>query len=121
MDFVFKSSLLVSLDTSAAVDTIDHSSLLNRLQVRFGLSGSALTWLQSYLTDRYQCVRVSQASSSQTHRCSTGLSFGPNPFSCYISPVGFITDTFGVGIQQYADDTQFAHSDRHACTTVTTP
>jgi len=57
-DSVFKSSdqgqpsLPVSLNMSAAFDTIDHSTLLNRLQVEFGVSRSALTWLQSYLTDR---------------------------------------------------------------------
>ena len=44
-------SLLVSLDMSAAFDTVDHSTLLNRPLVGFGVSGSAQTWLQSYLTD----------------------------------------------------------------------
>jgi len=115
MDSVFRSSdqgqpsLLVSFYTSAAFDTIDHSILLNRLQVGFGVSGSALTWLQSYLTDRYQCVRVGQASSSPTF-CHTGVPqgsvLGPILFSCYTSPISFIADTFGVSIQQYADDTQ---------------
>ena len=56
-------SLLVSLDMSAAFDTIDHSILLNRLLVGFGVyGGSALTWLQSYFTDRYQCVRDARQS-----------------------------------------------------------
>jgi len=69
MDSVFRSSdqgqpsLLVSLDMSAAFDTIDHSILLNRLLVGFGVyGGSALTWLQSYFTDRYQCVRDARQS-----------------------------------------------------------
>jgi len=80
MDSVFRSSdqgqpsLLVSLDMSAAFDTIGHSILLNRLQVGFGVSGSALTWLQSYLTDQYQCVQVGQASSPTF--CHTGVPQG---------------------------------------------
>jgi len=115
MDSVFWSSdrgqpsLLVSLDMSAAFDTIDHSTLLNTLSVGFEVSGSVLTWLQSYLTDRYQCVRLGQASSSHT-LCHTGVPqgsvLGPILFSCYISPISFIANTFGISIQQYADNTQ---------------
>jgi len=94
---------------SAAFDTIDHSTLLNRLSVGFGVSGSVLTWLKSYLTDRYQCVRVGQASSSPT-LCHTGVPqgsvLGPILSSCYISPISFTANTFGIGIQQYADGTQ---------------
>jgi len=70
MDSIFRTSyqghpfLLISLDMIASIDTIDHGTLLNRLCVGFGVFGSAL---QSYLTDRYQCVRVGQASSSRIH------------------------------------------------------
>ena len=117
MDSVFRSfnqgqpSLLVSLDMSAAFDTTDHSTLLNRLSVGFGVPGSVFTWFKCYLTGRYQCVRVGQASSSHT-LCHTGVPqgsvLGPILFSCYISPISFIANTFGVDIQQYryADDTQ---------------
>jgi len=113
-------SLLVSLDMSAAFDTTDHSTLLNRLQVGFGVSGSALTWLKSYLTDRHQCVRVGQASSSHTV-CYIGVQqgsvLGPILFSCYISPISHIADAFGDGIQQYADDTHYTYrSLRQICT-----
>jgi len=114
-DYVFRSSdqglpsLLVSLDMSAAFATIDHSILLNIHSVGFGVSGSVLTWFKSYLTGRYQCVRVGRPSSSHT-LCHTGIPqgsvLGPILFSCYISPISFIANTFGVGTQQYADDTQ---------------
>lgn len=77
--------------------------------VGFGVSGSVLTWLKSYLTDRYQCVRIVQVSSSPTF-CHTGVPqgsvLGLMLFSCCISPISFIAHTFGVSIQQYADDTQ---------------
>jgi len=72
MDSVFKSSdqgqpsLLVSVDMSAAFDTTDHSTLLSRLQVGFGVSDSALAWLQSYLIDRYQCSSKSGITLSYT-------------------------------------------------------
>jgi len=41
------STLLVSLDLSAAFDTIDHVTLINRLRTSFGITGSVLSWLQS--------------------------------------------------------------------------
>ena len=43
-----KATLLFSLDLSAAFDTIDHSILLHRLAHSFGLTGSALTWVQCF-------------------------------------------------------------------------
>ena len=45
---------LALLDLSAAFDTVDHCSLLRRLCVSHGISGAALSWISSYLTDRLQ-------------------------------------------------------------------
>ncbi len=40
-------SLLVSLDLSAAFDTIDHDILIDRLQNYMGIQGQALRWFRS--------------------------------------------------------------------------
>ena len=47
-----KITILTALDMSAAFDTLDHITLLHRLQHTFGLSGYVISWIRSYLTDR---------------------------------------------------------------------
>ena len=56
--------ILVLLDLSAEFDTVDHSILLHRLSHRFGIVDSTLEWFRSYLSDRYQTVKVNGAVSS---------------------------------------------------------
>jgi Reverse transcriptase (RNA-dependent DNA polymerase) len=48
---------LILLDLSTAFNTVDHSTLLERLRRSFGFSGTALGWMASYLTRRTECVR----------------------------------------------------------------
>jgi len=46
--------LLRLLDMSAAFDTVDHDILLRRLETSFGLTGSVISWLSSFLCGRTQ-------------------------------------------------------------------
>ena len=58
-----KVSGLTLLDLSAVFHTIDHHILLDRLQNYFSISGSALNWFQSYLSDRQQIISVNNIQS----------------------------------------------------------
>jgi len=72
----------VSVDFSSAFDMVDHSILLGRLYTSFGISGAAVSWLHSYLTNRSQCVRAGQSSTfKQCSRSATRLR--PRPTRVY--------------------------------------
>jgi Reverse transcriptase (RNA-dependent DNA polymerase) len=53
---------LMSLDISAAFDTICHHTLLIPHEHDFGLCGNILSWFQSYLSGRTFSVRVGPSS-----------------------------------------------------------
>jgi len=99
----------LSLDLTAAFVIIDHQELISRLRTSFGITGSVVSWLQSYLSNRTQSVRISHHSSTPT-MCTIGVPqgsvLGPLLFAIYISPIAMISRSFQVCHQQYADDTQ---------------
>ena len=102
-------AILVLLDLSAAFDTIDHSKLLETLEKSFGISGSALQWVSSYLTDRTQTVQVGEALSEPQklkYGVPQGSVLGPILFTIYTTPLGQLIRSHGLSFHLYADDTQ---------------
>jgi Reverse transcriptase (RNA-dependent DNA polymerase) len=99
--------VLISLDISAAFDAIDHGTLLNRVEIDFGVSGKVLEWLGSFLTNRTQAVVVGK-SISRTVRCEFGVPqgsvLGPILFTLYTSPLAGIVKSYGATHSAYADD-----------------
>ena len=101
--------LLGLLDLSAAFDTVDHEILLSRLELSYGITGSPLTWLNSYLSDRTQVVRIAGCNSSSTkllHGVPQGSLLGPLLFITYSAPIADIIKRHGLWNHCYADDTQ---------------
>ena len=102
-------TLLVLLDLSAAFDTIDHNLLLNLLQSDFGVIGSALQWVRSFLSERQQRVVVGQSCSKDyqmKYGVPQGSCIGPILFLLYTSRLFKLMEKHLPDMQGYADDTQ---------------
>jgi hypothetical protein len=102
-------AILALLDQSAAFDTIDHEILLDRVNLRFGISDLALSWLRSYLTNRSQSMSVAGTTSSPVSfkwGVPQGSVLGPTLFILYSSPIHEIPPRHLVSDHYYADDTK---------------
>jgi len=80
---------LVSLDISAAFDSVTHDVLVQRLEDEFGVTGTCGRWISDYLTGRPFTVRVGQ-STSPSRPMTTGVPQGselrPLVYTIYVSP-----------------------------------
>ena len=108
-------SMLITLDISAAFDTIDVSILLDRLCCYFGVTGMPLKWIGSYLEHRKQYVivklnGVESAIVLLQARVPHGSVLGPVLFSAFLAPLANVIDLFGISHHQYADDTSLYYS-----------
>ena len=104
-------SALVTLDISAAFDCVVHGILLRCLEHSFGVTGQALKWVESYLSNRTQFVKLQQ-EVSDTHSLDTGVPqgscLGPFLFCAYVSTLARVVAE-GVFFHQYADDVQLLY------------
>ena len=100
---------LLLLDLPTAFDTVQHSTLLSRLQSCYGITGQAIPWMESYLCNRKQSVAVNYSISSSRELqfdVPQGSVLGPVLFSLYTSPLTDIIRSHGLKYHLYADGTQ---------------
>ena len=103
------SFFLTLLNLSPAFYTIDHSILLTCLEQHFDVSGLALSWFKSYMSNRFQFVSAS-GINSKLSKLDYGVSQGS-----VLSPVLFVLthnlfhrfySTTPVRTNSFVDDTQ---------------
>ena len=103
-----KVTALTMLDLSAAFDTIDHGILIKRLSLWYGISGTALNWLLSYLTGRHQTIKIANCfSAALPSSCGVpqGSVLGPLLFTLYTTPLSSVIQNHNLDHHLYADDT----------------
>ena len=116
-------TLLSCFDVSSAFDTVDHDILLRRLQISFGISGLALKWLTSYLTNRAQMVVLEHSRSDWTHvpfGVPQGSVLGPLLYILYTADLCSLISSHGFTVHLYADDIQtYRHGQYSSQTSLT--
>ena len=106
-------SILALLDLSATFDTLDHAILLKRLESTFGISGIALSWFESYLSDRTQSVVVDGLMSTPillVFGVPQGSVLGPVLFTLYSQPLSDVIARHSCDYHKHADDTEISDS-----------
>ena len=98
-----KSTLSIFLDLRKAFETVDHSLLLHKLR-QYGIRGSALELIKSFLNNRMQYVLANGVKSScrkVTCGIPQGSTLGPLFFVIFINDI-FMCSDFKINL--FADD-----------------
>ena len=114
-----KSTISVMLDLSKAFDMIEHSIMLQKLEL-FGVRGVCLNWFKSYLENRRMRVRCTVTSSQSSmvseyhivnYGTPQGSCLGPLIFLIFVNDMQLhLSEVESI---QFADDTTILFSHRN--------
>ena len=104
-------ALGIFLDLSKAFDCLDRNILFKKLNL-YGIRGSALRWIESYLNNRTQRVIIYKTGNmykSKIAQSTVGVPQGsilaPYLFIIYVNDINYEINTNSFNLTQYADDT----------------
>ena len=98
-------ALCIFADFSKAFDTVDHLTLLQKLE-DYGIRGLVLDFLKSYLTNRKQYINANSSNSDYfeiSYGVPQGSVLGPLFFNIYANEISKLE--LNLDVVQYADDT----------------
>ena len=102
----------IFFDLQKAFDVVDHEILLQKLRLH-KFDSRAMAWMQSYLSNRYQCI-IKNRKSSSMQAVTTGVPqwsvLAPALFLIFINDMPlFINEAYA---EIYADDTTVHIADK---------
>lgn len=103
--------ILILLKLTVAFDTINHITLLSCFESHLNITGTALSWLMSHLTNNTTTVNINSNNiTSSTTPLSQGVPqgsvLGPLLFILYMLPLDNVIRCHGLHFHCYADDYQ---------------
>lgn len=117
-----KLTIIVLLDCSAAFNSVDFDILLTKLKHYFNFSNSSLSWMNSYLTNRRQQVKIKTGNSeweTLDRSVPPGTVLGPVLFTLYTQDLTKILHQ-NINYHSYSDDIQiYSHCKLHDLQTTT--
>ena len=75
---------MITLDLSAAFNTVNHKVLLTTLQSNFGIKGMALEWFKNYLAPRDMTVKIGKSYSERKELTFWALQGSCSGHTCLI-------------------------------------
>ena len=121
-------TVVVMIDMSVAFDTVDLDILLHVLSTSLNIKGNALSWFQSFLKNRLQCVKINNCYSDcieSKYGVPPGSTLGPILFNVYSKGLSDVILKSGFKTSSYAHDSngrlQFMINMQYSSLTVDVP